>query len=295
MLGTGSLCGAVLRSRVPKVLKSSKTQLHSAQHIGVGSAATSSARAQSDSQADAARSVRAGGHSARLVQQYMSQPPERDHSTARSPSAGGELSSLASSQPTRYVNGMEAAAMAGYDFILLDSRDDELDEQAESQLGRKSSFRSASSARTGGPSSTVRPTTAARPVRAATASQATVRAATAGPGSGRQSSRLSRDKASSRVLQSFVATHKDRKKSDADLTNVPLFELAALSPKESQVNARKLKNFLDLNGTSTVLHCVAVVRVVIFHSYCARGVPLQVPPADLALPPEAAREHRRLR
>lgn len=52
-----------------------------------------------------------------------------------------------------------------------------------------------------------------------------------------------------RVLQSFVAMHKARKGSkEADHASMPLFELAALTPKESQVNARKLRNFLELNG-----------------------------------------------
>lgn len=38
-------------------------------------------------------------------------------------------------------------------------------------------------------------------------------------------------------------------KKQGDTANMPLFELATLCPKEHQVNVRKLKNFLDLNGT----------------------------------------------
>ena len=60
-----------------------------------------------------------------------------------------------------------------------------------------------------------------------------------------------------RVLQSFVATHTSRKKNGVDTANMPLFELAALTPKESQVNARKLRNFLELNGKALIfLHSV---------------------------------------
>ena len=37
-------------------------------------------------------------------------------------------------------------------------------------------------------------------------------------------------------------------KKQGDTASMPLFELATLCPKEHQVNVRKLKNFLDLNG-----------------------------------------------
>ncbi|KAJ1433848.1 hypothetical protein B484DRAFT_394309, partial [Ochromonadaceae sp. CCMP2298] len=34
----------------------------------------------------------------------------------------------------------------------------------------------------------------------------------------------------------------------SDACHLPLFELAALTPKESQVNRKKLSNFLEING-----------------------------------------------
>ena len=58
-------------------------------------------------------------------------------------------------------------------------------------------------------------------------------------------------------MQSFVGTHRSRKaepggilsnKKDGDVAHLPLFELAALTPKEHQVNVKKLRNFLDLHG-----------------------------------------------
>ena len=70
-------------------------------------------------------------------------------------------------------------------------------------------------------------------------------------GSQRARSALQRDRQGGRVLQSFVATHKSRKQAQQDATHLPLFELAALTPKESQVNAKKLRNFLELNGKTT--------------------------------------------
>lgn len=58
----------------------------------------------------------------------------------------------------------------------------------------------------------------------------------------------SRPSVGPKLVQSFVGTHRARKNA-GDTAHMPLFELAALTPKEHQVNIKKLKNFLELNGT----------------------------------------------
>lgn len=77
------------------------------------------------------------------------------------------------------------------------------------------------------------------------------------------------------LVQSFVGTHRSRKaepggilsnKKDGDVAHLPLFELAALTPKEHQVNVKKLRNFLDLHG-ECVFRCVlyfAFSHVLVF-------------------------------
>jgi hypothetical protein len=251
MLGTGALCGTVLRSRVAKLAKAgdndraskaaaATTDFHSAQRPAT--AATTD------------HSVRAGGHSAQLLQSYMAPTAGSTYSALRASRAPTDQMSVASSsRPSQHAHGPDAAG-ANYDFVLQDSRDD-FDDGTERGARRTTFNRSASAGRGGATSSATTPNTASRSVRAASVSQA--RSVSGGSEASRRSSRVSKDRASSKVLQSFVAHHKDRKKED-DMANLPLFELAALSPKESQVNARKLKNFLELNGTAC-LHALVTL------------------------------------
>jgi hypothetical protein len=67
---------------------------------------------------------------------------------------------------------------------------------------------------------------------------------------------------SAKQMQSFVGLHSShritgqsssRQQALEDQKNLPLFELAALTPKENQVNLKKLNAFLEINGT-TILH-----------------------------------------
>jgi hypothetical protein len=70
----------------------------------------------------------------------------------------------------------------------------------------------------------------------------------------------------SKGIKSFVGTHKSRKFSyesyeDTEKqgnAHLPLFEIAALTPKEHQVNLKKLRYFLEMNGKDNICYHIYV-------------------------------------
>lgn len=271
-LGTGSLCGSVLRSRVAKA---SKTGTDPSPRSAVHHAPS---HAHHYSQPTAA-SVRAGAHSAHLVTEHGM---ERRASTTNQAAEAVSPSQASSTAHPHRTQSIDSVA-AGYDFILQDSQDDG---DNASRSARRTTFRSASTGRAGAAAAPAG-TFGASPRAASTARTRSVSGMS--ETTRRSGSQLGRDRSAGKMLQSFVATHKGRKTDkEVDTSHLPLFELAALTPKESQVNARKLRNFLELHGEHSILHFIFAGWDTLTTIACNRRVPGQVPAAHLAVLAEVA-------
>jgi hypothetical protein len=149
-LGTGSLCGTVLRSRVPKVAKADDgfaplTAAHAGAHSR--STATSKSVTHNVHHTHPPAHSRANPVTSPSIAHYMTHPADRP-STAHSHRAESLDSSPAVSH-THYerVNSHHGdSAGMNYDFILHDSQDGE---DAHGAGLRRSGFRSASTGKAG--------------------------------------------------------------------------------------------------------------------------------------------------
>lgn len=249
-LGTGSLCGSVLRSRVPKTQKpGSNVVPQSVAHTGMNPVHYMAATASSTTPSSPLHhhtALHSDRYSSQRMQSYMTHPSVTEDRPIQSRNSDWDGSVTSSSPTHRGPLDSNIDAAAGYDFILQDSQDP--DDAKSRASSRRTALRSTSAGRAA-PAGTFG--ASARSVGASTrASSVTHTRSVAGESqtSRRTSSGIGRDRAAGKVLQSFVATHKSRKDAVNSTAHLPLFELAALTPKENQVNVRKLKNFLDMHG-----------------------------------------------
>lgn len=311
-LGTGSLCGTVLRSRIPRAssgaasvqpsavhMRTANTYTDSQHHQALGAAA---GHAHTHPVPGTTTAAAVSNASSPRASHFMTHPTDRRSSLAQ---AAAPASGPAGSGPAAQNISIDSNdASCGFDFIIHDSTDDQ---DASHPGKRRASFssRSVSAGRSGagaGSSGTFGTFTSTKksasmilccikhsaycqrrlssfeirlcfnallvlhafyiPVIVVrtplflnfpsggnnTNTRATSVTTTRSVSGASERSSRGAGGGEGKVLQSFVATHRSRKKEGADTAHLPLFELAALTPRESQVNTRKLRNFLELNG-----------------------------------------------
>lgn len=153
-LGTGSLCGTVLRSRIPRASGASSVQ-QSAVHVRSG-------HSQSHSHASTAATTEHVGTAtvgnARThpisatrspqVSHFMTHPAERRSSLGQQPHPQTQASASQPSMHNQSLNSESADASVAYDFIVHDSADDH-----DGPGKRRAGFRATSAGRTAGGSS----------------------------------------------------------------------------------------------------------------------------------------------